>query len=334
MEIAVWGHPYLEFPEGRDRQEDIDRKFKEISESGISIYFAFTSVSGRRYFASSMLPSPQRELLSKLVKSGKEFGVEVHPIIGFGDVSPWYGLFPERVYKAKLDEKAPDWAKRDTFKRWLCPSWRENQEATVKIAKDILDNYEVDGLHLDYIRYPNSEVLIPYPCMCDACRAQRMEWLGKEELDEDYLNMPGAVYKEIRWRNKCIRAVVEDIRRITKERGLKLSMAARAYYLKSAVVEGQDWVSWCRDGLLDIVSPMSYTTDFETFKGLLEQHIQLLKGRVPLFEGIGRSSSAGVQTPEEMFRQISLAKEKGLPGVTIFHLNALTKEDFDLLKEL
>lgn len=334
MEIAVWGHPYLEFPNGKDDQETINQKFEKISDAGITIYFAFTSVGGRLYFSSRMLPKAERDILSKLIKAGKNAGVEIHPIIGFGDVSPWYGLFPKRVYKIKSERELPDWAKRNTFRNWLCPSWKENRELTIKIAKDILENYEVNGIHLDYIRYPNAGVLVPYPCVCDACKKQRLKWLGKEELEREDTEIHGVIYKELQWRNNCVREVVKEIRKLTREVGVKLTMAARAYYLKSAVIEGQDWVSWCKDGLLDIIAPMSYTTKFENFKMLVEEHVKLLRGRIPLFEGIGRKSSAGILTPDAMMKQIDLVKEKGLPGVTIFHLNALTEEDFSLLKTL
>jgi uncharacterized lipoprotein YddW (UPF0748 family) len=33
--------------------------------------------------------------------------------------------------------------------------------------KSVLDNYGVDGIHFDYIRFPNAEV-----CQCPACRKE------------------------------------------------------------------------------------------------------------------------------------------------------------------
>ncbi|KYH42071.1 MAG: hypothetical protein AYL32_000680 [Candidatus Bathyarchaeota archaeon B26-2] len=335
MKIAVWGHPYIEFPEGKDSQKEVNSAFSRMAEVGITMYFAFVAVGERLLFKSTLIPKSGKDMLSKLVEAGKTAGVEVHPIIGFGDVSPLYGLFPERVYKVKFKGEPPEWAERAVFKNWLCPSWRENRELTVKVVEELLENYDVDGIHLDYIRYPNARpVSAQYPCVCDACKAQRLEWLGREEIEEEDLKNQGVVYKELSWRNRCVRETVERVKNLTEKRGLKLTMAARAYYLTSAVIEGQDWVSWCKDGLIDIVSPMSYTTQFEVFRNLLEEHLMLLKGCVPLFEGIGRRSSAGVLTPEGMMRQINLAKEKGLPGVTIFHFNALTDRDFELLKNL
>jgi hypothetical protein len=83
-----------------------------------------------------------------------------------------------------------------------------------------------------------------------------------------------------------------------------------------------------------MVSPMSYTTKFDNFRRLLEEHVRLVGDSTSLFEGIGRSSSAGVLTPEEMMLQIDLAKERGLPGITIFHFNALTARDLELLKTI
>jgi len=329
IRLAVWGHPYIEFPEGRDDQDTINAAFSRMSDAGISIYFAFIATEKKILWASKIVPKPSIDMLSRLVKAGKASGVEVHPIIGFGSISPFFRLFPERTYKARSEVDLPQWAEG-----WVCPSWKENRDLTIKVGEELLEGYEVGGLHMDYMRYPNAGILAQNPCLCEACRKLRMDWLGKEALDENDLKSQGIVYKEIEARNLCVRETVEGLRRITRERGLKLSLAARANYVNDAVVEGQDWVSWCRDGLLDMVSPMSYTTKFDNFRRLLEEHVRLVGDSTSLFEGIGRSSSAGVLTPEEMMLQIGLAKERGLPGITIFHFNALTARDLELLKTI
>ena len=80
---------------------------------------------------------------------------------------------------------------------------------------------------------------------------------------------PGFAYMEAMMRNRFVRALVEPVRQITIAAGLRLSLAARARYLKDAVCEGQDWVEWRRDGLLDFVCPMSYNPWPERYKAFV-----------------------------------------------------------------
>jgi uncharacterized lipoprotein YddW (UPF0748 family) len=186
MKLAVWGHPYIEFSEGRDDQNIINAAFSRMSDAGISIYFAFITTEKKLLWTSKVIPKPSIDMLSKLIKAGKASGVEVHPIIGFGSISPFFGLFPERTYKTKTEINLPQWAKG-----WICPSWKENRDLTIKVAEEILENYEVDGLHMDYMRYPNAGISSQNPCLCEACRKLRMKWLGKEVLDENDLERQG-----------------------------------------------------------------------------------------------------------------------------------------------
>ena len=48
---------------------------------------------------------------------------------------------------------------------WLCPSNPENVKLELNAITEIVRNYKVDGIHLDYIRYPGS-----HACYCTECR--------------------------------------------------------------------------------------------------------------------------------------------------------------------
>ena len=52
---------------------------------------------------------------------------------------------------------------------WLCPSHPDNFKLEVDSMLEVAQKYDVDGLHFDYIRYPDSNY-----CYCDGCR-QRFE---------------------------------------------------------------------------------------------------------------------------------------------------------------
>ena len=98
MKLAAWGHPCVEFPEGKDRLDDFMRAFERWSSCGIERYIPFVSYGGTVYYDSSRL-KVDRDLLSLIVKSAKAFGVEVHPIPGLG---PMAGGDEGRRYRLTL----------------------------------------------------------------------------------------------------------------------------------------------------------------------------------------------------------------------------------------
>jgi uncharacterized lipoprotein YddW (UPF0748 family) len=147
-------------------------------------------------------------------------------------------------------------------------------------------------------------------------------------LTAEDLKIPGILQKFLNFRGENIRSLVEQARTIVKNAGVSFSMAARANYFGSALVEGQDWVQWARDGLMDFICPMNYTTDREVHKEKLSLQMNLIDTAVPIYDGIGRKSSAGENTTAQMIRQAEDALHLGARGVTIFKFGAMNKKDF------
>ena len=326
MALAVWGHPYSEYPVGQDSLDDFRRGFEQLAQSHVSTYYAFVLTHGKSYFRSRVLGEAERDLLRPAIQAGTEFDIEVHPIIGLGAV----GVRGGGMYDPGDVEDLPSWAGG-----WPCPSWAENRQLTVRVAQEMLDDYEPAGLHMDYVRYPNSAVLDTHPCRCERCRAERMDWLGKEMPSLEDLQRPGVLYKEIQMRGGFVRALVQGLRDAADDAGVPLSMAARARYLKDAVAEGQDWAEWAAGELVDAVCPMSYNPCNDRFSRFLEEHTGLLADSDVLwYAGIGRKSSLGEIGTPQMMEQIEMARRAGADGVCIFHANALGDEDFAALKTI
>lgn len=330
MKVAVWGHPYREFPVGRDRPSDVHDAFGRMREAGIDIYIPFVLSGGRHYYESALLGPPERDLLGPCLEAGRAHGVEVHPITGLGEVGA-AATEAGRLYDpAPAEEQLPSWSRQ-----WPCAAWEENRRFTCEAAEELLKTYRPNGLHMDYMRYPNTSVLDQHPCRCVRCQEERQKWLGKPLPTLEDLARPGVVYLEVRMRNRFVKSLVQGLHEATRRFGVPLSLAARARYLKDAVAEGQDWVEWCREGLLDFICPMSYNPCFERFQQFVQEHTHLLAGsNTPLYCGIGRKSSLGTITAQQMAEQIAYALDHGADGVCIFHLAAFEEEDYHALKEV
>ncbi len=328
MELAVWGHPATELPAGKDSAADIETWLGKLRDAGVSIYIPFVTGGARPVFGGELLGEAERDLFGPVIEVAHSLGIEVHPIIGLGRVTPGFseteGFY---VPLASPGEDLPSWSAR-----WVDPAWEENVATICAVSRQLLDDYDCDGLHMDAVRYANSVVLNEHPCVCERCREARKEWLGKEVPDEEDLANPGVTALEIQMREDFVRGLAEELREICDERELPLSLAGRARYLKDAVPEGQNWAQWSADGLLDFVCSMSYNPCFDRFQRFVEQHTRILEGSdTRLYAGVGRKSSLGTLSPEDMIRQFEYLDEVGVEGACIFSARALEDEDFRLL---
>jgi len=293
-----------------------------------------------------LLFSPKDKELKKFVyEKVSNAGIGIHPVYHWRD-----GLkegLPEGEPGGMRCSRAEEFKSRfgnDYPSRAICPSWLGI--ADTSNALRVLDEFCTEwkpylaGVHLDGIRYFNMWKLEDFPCECSACQHQRKPWLGHGVLSEEDRHNPAVMYKELEMRNMIITGYVGKMRAVTEKYGLAFSLAARAVYIHrdhdysyepgpqghgAALYEGQDWVKWCKEGLLDFVCPMNYaTTDIHERR--IEEHIRLLGDKKDiLYEAVHVKSSSGDATPDQVAEQVKQIKEHDLNGFTIFSWKPVTE---------
>lgn len=208
-----------------------------------------------------------------------------------------------------------DGAKTD----WLCPSHPENQKMLVDAMLELASK-GVDGVHFDYIRYPDSDY-----CFCDGCRT-RFEKLSGAPVK----NWPGDVRRDsklrVLWRKFRCEAITAPVRAVAErlhaaKSRVEVSAALFRDPLSDPDYVGQDWASWCAKGYLDFACPMTYEDDFGWFKNKLDKEARQVPGNVPRYPGLG----LGVWTRDglQVMRfadQVRYVRETGLRGFTVFEL--------------
>lgn len=225
-----------------------------------------------------------------------------------------------------------------------CANHPHNQEGFLAAIRKLAAEYagRIRAIHLDFIRNDNALLLLDYPCQCDACQELYRRYLGCAVPDAAMRSNPAVLYKILALRNANVTAIVRAARRLTREFGLELTMAARANYLNSAditappvwglgpaVLEGQDWVAWAEEGLLDGIYPMNYHTDRTLFQSVLDDHLRLMvPHRAMLFSGVGVSSSMGENSPTAVSDRLEAIREAGLPGAVLFNKSNLYRDEY------
>ncbi|MFW6438073.1 MAG: hypothetical protein ACOCZ7_03570 [Armatimonadota bacterium] len=326
MTIGVWGRPCEEFPAGEDSVDAMARRLEILHASGVSRYFAYVAVAGRHYFESETLGPPERDLFTPLMEAAERTGVDVQPILGLGgDVGIGHGL-----YQPSLESRdVPEWTLS-----WPCAAWGENHERSVLVANELLQ-HGAEGIHLDYSRFPDSEVIRNNPCACARCQKARLRWLGKPYPEPQDLRKPGVVFKEMQMRIEFVRAFVESMRGITDHHGAELSAAVRGNYYEDALQEGQDWPEWCADGLVDVICPLAFTLSVGAFAKVVAQHRRFVsETQVEWMVGIGLRTGADRLDFDAFKRQLDFSRTAGADGMCIADAAALGDEELSLLSEL
>lgn len=201
-------------------------------------------------------------------------------------------------------------------------------EHTTAVIAEITKNYAIDGVHLDYLRYPN-ETFDYSPSALEQFKlavqpgltaSERREAATREALDP--LAYPN-LYRD-KWddfRRARLTALVMRIR--TAVRAARPGIVFSAAVVPDAQLAFQsrlqDWRTWLDESLLDVLCPMAYTTDAAVF----QQQITAAKGYAgdrPVWAGIGAYRLSTTQTVQN----VAMALRLGASGVILFSYDALT----------
>ncbi len=295
-----------------------DRTVATLKTNGFNAIFANLLWAGLAHYPRALLPvadrvATQGDQVARCLEACRKHGVELHVWKVNHNLSTAPSNFVARLRAAGRLQQSRDGEEID----WLCPSHPDNFALERDSMLEVARRYAVDGLHFDYIRYPNANA-----CYCAGCRA-RFEAAAGVKLTNwpaDVLSGPLLrAYGD--WRRaqitRLVRAVSEEARRIRP--GLKVSAAVFGDWESCRHQVGQDWKAWIDEGLLDFVCPMDYDTSDGNFAALVRHQVGWVNRKVPLYPGVGAYRLA---SPEDVIRQIQITRELGVDGFVLFQLDA------------
>lgn len=205
----------------------------------------------------------------------------------------------------------------------------EVKEHIYNVAMDILEHYDIDGLHLDYIRHAspafdyNRVTLARFTAELDKTLTS-----GERRLLSSVATTDPLIYTTVfpdRWaqfRRDQVTEVVERIYHGIKARKphVLLTAAVFADDENASNARFQDWKLWLDRGILDGICPMAYTSDTETFKRQIEKALSYSMGH-QIWAGIG----AYQINVESAIEKIELARRIGVEGEVLFSYGAMVK---------
>lgn len=199
---------------------------------------------------------------------------------------------------------------------WLCPSHPDNLALETNSLLEVVRNYDVDGIHFDYIRYPDGE-----HCYCAGCAARFQQQTGRAiaHWPADVLapGAPRAAFLD--WRRAQITRLVEVFYHQSKALKPRVKISAAVWPDAPGAYDGvgQDWRLWVTNGLLDFICPMDYLLTAPAFAATLARQLGYVAGRLPVYPGIG----AWQINPDTALAQLQAARAARTGGFVIFELS-------------
>jgi uncharacterized lipoprotein YddW (UPF0748 family) len=206
---------------------------------------------------------------------------------------------------------------------YTSPSSPDVKERVYSVWMDLIDRYDLDGIHFDYIRFPSRDF--------DYSRGalERFQaWVSLQlpadrlhELEARVLSDPLAFATALpeEWdtfRREQITGLVRWIYTAVKTRRPELVVSA-AVVADSPTAYGhrfQDWEEWLQEGILDIAVPMAYTPDNATFQRQVRNARSAAGSRGRIWAGIG----AYMNSVDGTLDKIDLARAEDTGGVVLF----------------
>jgi len=342
--------------------ESVRAMIDRVSAAGFDTVLLQVRGRGEAYYRSRLEP-PAPELLARpgfdplalAIELGHAAGLSVHAWVNVNLVSsaaalprsaghvvgrhPEWLMVPQALARdlSAIDPASPAyvatlarWTRREAASvegLYLSPITVAAQDYSVALIEELAGSYALDGVHLDYVRYPNDAFDFS-PAALAEFRVSRLSFSTtdeRERLDAAAESDPLAwtAYLPDSWaefRRARLTALVDRIGQAARRTrpGSLISAAVVPSVAEAREGRLQDWAGWVRGGLLDVVCPMAYTDD----AGVFERQVLAIRDEVPgatIWAGVGayRLSASAAS------RHVRLARQAGANGVALFSYDSV-----------
>ena len=332
-------------------RKSIDDLINFASEKNINDLFVQVRGRGDALYKSQMiprsqlLPSNEFDPLSYLLQNIKGKGIKVHAWVNV------YLIWSNRtmpIDKKHIIYNNEDWV--DTIEEWplninrqlnrvsknnegegvfLAPNHPEVSNYLVSVFKEIIDNYEIDGLHLDYIRYQDADYgRNPYAIAKfkkDVGRDPNPWFLEMERSNVASQRLIGNLKQWNNAKRSSITNLVKEIKELINDTrpNIMLSAAVKPNLYVARERFLQEWDVWLAAGYVDWVVPMNYSPIMSDFS----QNISVINDNFPkkyrdkIIMGIALYNQSSVDAA----KKIKYSIEEKFVGISVFSYNQMKR---------
>jgi len=265
---------------------EVQTTLQEMKDMGMNMLYVETFWLGRLIYNSSVPGTYQHaftlgegygeygsNLLLAFVEEGKKYGIEVHAWVENFFVGYGTSFLDSPILASK-----PEWAsinfdysisqRSEVNYLFMDPANPEVRRYLKDIYAEIVSTMDVSTIHLDYIRYPvakNTTSTSPttnmdtgYSNYAEAEFKNLYGYTGDVRTLVTTNATAAAKWKEYKKNviSDFVAGVYYTVKNVNPNVGLSTAIFGN---VESAINEKmQDWASWAEDGLIEIITPMSY----------------------------------------------------------------------------
>jgi uncharacterized lipoprotein YddW (UPF0748 family) len=309
-------------PNGECNPAKIQTVISKAVYANFNIILFQVRANGDAYYRSSFEPwslrisgtlgmDPGWDPLATAITAAHQAGLELHAYINvypawLGTAPPISGTTPPHMYHTLTQTYGTDWLQWDDsgpmqlneHYLWASPGHPAVASHIISVCQDIVQNYAVDGLHLDNVRYAGSQY------SKDPESLSRYEGVSNTMTYTD-------------WQRAQLTALVSQLYTEVLTGNQKLSAAVWPYYDSGYHNYYQDSLGWLNAGAMDAIAPMLYAgAVLDDNAAYEEKVIEFVSGAA------GRQVWAGVIGNYDSFQpiadRIQISRWNGAAGQAIF----------------
>lgn len=267
----------------------------QLQKAGVNTVMLQTRVRATTIYPSAIEPwdfcltgttgkAPGYDPLAYAIEECHERGMELHA---------WIVTIPVGKWKAEgckmLRKKMPAVIKKIGDEGYMNPEKKETGDYIAKICKEVVSNYDVDGIHLDYIRYP------------ETWKFNVTKNQGRKYITDIVRKIHDAIKQEKKW-VKLTCSPIGKYDNLTR-------YSSKGWNAKTRVC--QDAQEWLRMGIMDGLYPMMYFSGNDFYPFAIDWKEQSY-GRT-IVSGLGIYFLRDRNWPlEEVKRQMSVSRRLGI----------------------
>lgn len=280
------------------------------------------------------------DVLEAFVRLGHENGIEIHAWVHDFFVGTDY----HKKVKGHVLNVHPEWALETRSGSvlnpteygnfmFLNPYKRECRDLLLSVYREILENYDVDGLHLDYIRFPEpNSTNEDWGYNDDIIAGFQAEY--NTTIDPHQIKSGHSMWNNwCKFREDIITSFVGEVYNLIQEINPNIWLSAAIYPNMNATPKTifQNFVPWVENGWMDEIFAMSYASSANTVIDISSNFLNTINGKCFYSAGIGAFAQYGDVSYME---QIERLRDTTAVGTNIFSLASVNGNSLmELLQE-
>ena len=295
---------------------------------------------GDAYYKSNIVPKSHLvkdvnfDPLSYLIPKAKEKGINVHAWINtyllwssnkkpiqlnhiLHTNSDWIDQNNREVLNVDIEIQKKMMSNKGYEGLYLSPNHPKVNSYLLTIIRELIENYELDGIHFDYIRYHDSgygktPTAIAYYRKYHGFNALSSSVPSKSEISEwnDY-------------KRKSITDLVRETRKLVDylSPNIELSAAVKPNLYEARDRFFQEWDVWIAAGYLDKAIVMNYAPNLKEFA----RNIDIIYDNLPskYWKSIVMGIATYNQSPSKVINKIKYSKVTRFKSVSFFSYNVM-----------